>query len=223
MDKEVHGMKISRCYLFLTVLLIITGCSQRELTFDRVYPDLTKVDEFREKRQLEIEEEIKSGPNTIMETRPQPRSLIIYDPRKKKSNEEQQFDKKELPQGAHASQFCWEFNYLHCDERMKPVHPYDSTEIELASIVLDREYFEVSIDTSRGVIIPFPTRIEAYIYDRNKNIQLYQAFEPKTEGQSFIFPVTLPSEPKSFMFQFKVIYKGDIEGVSYHPIMIYTN
>lgn len=208
--------------LLLIVFIILTGCSQRELTFDRVYPDQAIVDEFREKRKLEMEEEIKNGPKTIMETRPKPRSLIIYDPRKK-PKENQDFNWKELPQVANASQYCWELNYLVCDERMKPVHPYDSSEIELPTLLLDRKYFEVSIDTSRGVIIPFPTLIEAYIYDQNKNLQLYQAFEPKTEGQSFIFPITLPSEHKSFILQFKSYYKGDIQGVSYHPIMIITN
>lgn len=208
--------------LLLFAFIILTGCSQRELTFDRVYPNLAIVEDFREKRQLEIEEEIKNGPQTILETRPQPRSLIIYDPRKKNNTEKRQLGQKELPQVAQASQYCWELNYLECDERMKPVHPYDSSEIDLPIIVLDRKYFEVSIDTYRGVIIPFPTRIEAYIYDQNKNLQLYQAFEPKAENQPFIFPLTLPSESKSFIFQFKVYYTGDIQGVTYHPIMIFT-
>ena len=159
----------------------------------------------------------------ILETRPQPRTLIIYNPRKKNNNGDQQFGKKELPQSAQASQYCWELNYLDCDERMKPVHPYDSSEIELPSLVLDRKDFEVTIDTSRGVILPFPSLIEAYIYDQNKNLQLYQTYDPKAGGQNFIFPITLPAESKTFMLQFKAYYKGDIQGVSYHPIMIFTN
>lgn len=200
-------------FLILVVLIILTGCSERELTFDREYPNLAIVDEFREKRKLEIEEEIKNAPYRILETRPKPRRLLIYDATT---------DSYEY---AHPSQYCWELNYLECDERMKPVHPYDSSEINLSSMVIGRNSFEVTIENGRGAVIPYPDRIEAYIYDQNKNLQLHQAFDSKSEGQPIEFILTLPSDTgkKTYMLQFKVIYKGDIEGVSYHPFMIFTN
>lgn len=198
-------------YLLLIVLLILTGCSERELTFDRIYPNLAKIDEFKEKRQLEIEEEKKNAPNTIRETRPTPRSLLIYEP----------IDN--VAKYANVSQYCWDY-YLDCDERMKPQHPYDiiTSKYSLPALTLSaKRTLEISVESGRGVVLPFPTRIEAYTYDYDKNLHLYQTVDDDTEGIK-MFNLTLPSEPGLSMFLFKVFYKGEVQGISYHPFMIIT-
>ena len=41
--------KISR-YLLITILLILTACSERELSFNRTFPNTVLLDELREKR-----------------------------------------------------------------------------------------------------------------------------------------------------------------------------
>ena len=192
-------------YLLLIALplIILTGCSERELTFDRTYPNLAIVDEFREKRQLELQEEIKNAPNTILETRPKPRSLIIHD-----------------LAYAHPSQYCWDPSYLECDSRMTPLHPYNNTQIDLSSLVLDsNKTIRITLDSFRGQILPYPTRIETYIYDYDKNLHLYQAVD-LTDIKGF--NLTLPSESKANIFLFKVFYTDEIQGIAYHPFMIVT-
>ena len=198
-------MKKFSLFLLLTLVLVLTACSERELTFDRTYPNFAKVDEYREKRQLEIEEEIRNAAKTILETRPTPRSLIITGTTSKY---------------AHASQYCWD-NYLECGSRMNPVHPYDSTEIRLSTLTTTNNKLQISIETAREATLPYPTRIEAYIYDRSKNLNLYQSYDLKNNED--IFNVTLPEEPSVYMFHFKTFYTGEVQGLSFHPIMIVKN
>ena len=66
-------MKKMNKYLLLFSLLILTGCNERALTFERTYPNQAIIDEMREKRQLEIEEEKKNAEKMIKETKPKPR------------------------------------------------------------------------------------------------------------------------------------------------------
>lgn len=194
--------KISR-YLLITILLILAGCSERELTFDRSYPNTAILDELRDKRQLEIEEEIKNAPNTIMETKPLPRSLLIFEPRTKSTAY------------AHPSQYCWDYNYLDCDARMHPKHPYDSDEIVLSTLILNPNMrLEISVDIGRDVILPFPSQIEVYIYDQNRSLQLYHVVDNATDIKTFT--INLPSELGNYTFLFKAFYKGETQGISYH-------
>ena len=52
-------MKWINRFIVLVCFLLLTGCSERELTFDRVYPDTSHLDELRENIQLEIKEEMR--------------------------------------------------------------------------------------------------------------------------------------------------------------------
>ena len=197
--------KISR-YLLITILLILTACSERELSFNRTFPNTVLLDELREKRQLEIEEEIKNAPNDIRETRPLPRSFLIYEPR------------SDTSKYAHASQYCWEYNYLDCDERMKPKHPYDSSEIKLDTLAFNpNTILEIYSEQGRGATLPYPSKVEVYIYDQEKNLQLVHTVDDLTEHNMFKYK--LPSELGVYFYQFKAYYKGEIQGISYHPFM----
>lgn len=193
-------------YLLLAFFFILTGCSERELTFDRTFPNTAILDEFREIRQLEIEEEIKNAPNEIRETRPLPRSFLIYEP------------KTETSKYAHASQYCWDYNYLDCDERMKPKHPYDSDEIELQTLAFNpNTILDIYSEQGRGALLPYPSQVEVYIYDQEKNLQLVHTVDDLTEHNMFKYK--LPSEQGVYFYQFKAYYKDEIQGISYHPFM----
>ena len=193
-------------YLLLVILIILTGCSERELTFDRAFPNTAILDEFREIRQLEIEEEIKNAPNEIRETRPLPRSFLIYEPR------------SDTSKYAHASQYCWEYNYLDCDGRMKPKHPYDSNEIKLQTLAFNpNTILDIYSEQGRGATLPYPSQVEVYIYDQERNLQLVHTVDDLTEHNMFKYKA--PSEPGVYFYQFKAYYKGEIQGISYHPFM----
>ena len=199
-------MKKISLYLFVTILFILTGCSERELLFDRTFPNTVILDDFREKRQLEIEEEIKNAPKTIKETRPLPRSFVISDPEAKKGAY------------ADASQYCWEDNYLDCDERMKPQHPYENASIVLKNLSLySNTILEISSEQGRDVILPYPSQVEVYIYDQERNLQLVHTVDNLTEHNMFKYQ--LPSEPGAYFYQFKAYYKGEVQGISYHPFL----
>ena len=180
-------MKIFRYCLLLTVLLIITGCSQRELTFDRTFPDTTRIDEFREKRQFEMEEEIRNLPKMIMENYAAPRNIEIV------------FRKNLLP--LSANQYCWDLNNLDC-ERMTPVHPSDIRNFHIESLnARKNELINVSV-AQEPINFPTPTRIEVFIFDENRNLNLFQALDSTSNK----FDFRAPTEPGIYMFLFKVIY-----------------
>ena len=195
-------MKIFRCYLLLIVLLIITGCSQRELSFNRKYPDTTRIDEFREKRQFEIEEEIRNLPKMIMENYSAPRNIEIV------------FRKTELL--LSANQYCWELNYLDC-ERMTPVHPSDIRNFHIQSLnARKNELINVSV-AQDPINFPTPARIEVYIFDENRNLNLFQSLD------STPIDFRAPTEPGIYMFLFKVIYQWEIDGIAYHSLEVYVH
>lgn len=199
-------------YLLLVVLLILTGCSVRELTFDRTYPDTSKLDEFRKERQLEIEEEIRNLPNTIMKTKPKPRSITVSKPVDYST-------RTTISEMAisNVTQYCWDYNYLDC-ERIIPIHPYDFPHYILDSLhVKANTLVEIYADRDR-INLPFPFRIEVYVYDQNRNLNLYQTIE----SDSNTFELTTPSEQGIYMMLIKAYYDWEIDGISYHPVQMYV-
>lgn len=196
-------MKIVRFYLLLIVFLILAGCSQRELTFDRKYPDTTKIDEFREKRQFEIEEEMRNLPKKILETSARPRSLEIMT--------------KKMLIPLDANQYCWDLNYLDC-ERMTPVHPSDIRNFNIHILnARTNELIEVSV-AEDPINFPTPVRIEVYLFDENRSLDLFQTLESTSNN----FDFRVPTEPGMYTFLFKVIYQSEIDGIAYHSLKVYV-
>ena len=119
-----------------------------------------------------------------------------------------------------ASQYCWEFNYLDC-ERVIPIHPYDIRNFDLVRYdVRPNRLMKVSAALF-PLNFPNPVRIEAYIYDSNRNLNLFQAKEIDSTTNTFEF--NAPTEPGLYTFLFKAIYQWDIGGISYHPVQMYVN
>ena len=99
---------------------------------------------------------------------------------------------------------------------MQPKHPYEyKTETLVAVSLNPNEVLRLTPDMEPS-IVPFPVRIEGYYYDENNNLQFHE--ELVNTSDSFLF--TAPAESKSFIFQFKAYYEGDVEGISYHPYRI---
>lgn len=195
-------------YLILFVsLLVLTGCSERELTFDRLYPDTSSLDEARAKKLLELELEIKKEgvdlASTLKKENKRPRTLHLSS------------INDLMGYSADVTQYCWANKRDEC-ERIQPIHPndisgpfYNLNYLRVAA----KEKLSLGVDISGSVLVPFPARVEAYVYDENKNLHLYEAID--NPGKNFY--ITAPLKLGSYIFQFKLYYEGDVEGISYHP------
>ena len=80
-------------------------------------------------------------------------------------------------------------------------------------LAIQNKKFSIGFDASSTAQVPFPTRVEAHIYDENRNLHLHEAID--NPGRTFEF--TAPSKPGSYTFQFIAYYEGEVEGISYHP------
>ena len=187
-------MKKVKYFIIFVGLLVLTGCSVRELTFDRAYPDTSSLEEARAKNKLEGENLVV----TLNEQNTPPRSLYLFRP-----NGSTEYT-------VVGTQFCWAIKSEEC-ESMQPIYP--NYTLEFLRIAANKEFY-LGVDTLNGSeAVPYPTRIEAYIYDKSNNLHLHEAKD--ITGRHFVF--TAPSIPDSYTFLFKVYYEGDVEGISYHP------
>ena len=199
-------MKKIKHFILFVSLLLLTGCSERVLSIDRVYPDTARLEEAREKKQLELEakEQEKSLSVILKERKVVPRSLELSS----------EYDSTGYT--ANVTQFCWALIPGEC-ERIQPIHPNDNT-----TPFYSLQYLKVTtggkIHIETGISIgtipaPKPDRVEAYIYDENKALHLHEAIDNPKKNYEF----TVPSKPDSYIFLFKAYYKGEAEGISYHP------
>ena len=198
-------MKKGKYLILFVVLLVLTGCSERVLTFDRIYPDTSSLEEARAKRQLElgIEKEVENLVSTLKKENKRPRSLNISS-----LNDTTGYS-------ADVTQYCWADKREKC-ENIQPLYP-DHNLVPYFTLyylrVASNEKFSVGVDINGSAEVPFPARVEAYIYDENKNLHLHEAID--NPGKFFKF--TVPSNIGSYIFLFKAYYEGDVEGVSFHP------
>ena len=199
-------MKKANYFIIFIGLLILTGCRERELTIDRVYPDTTILEKVREKNERELKEkEIreKSLVVRLNEKKITPRSLELSSP-----NDASGYT-------ANPTQYCWALIPGEC-ELMQPIHP-DDNKTPYYSLyylrVAANEKIYIGIGESVGeILVPLPTRVEAYIYDENKNLHLHETID--NPGKNI--EITPPSNSGSYIFLFKVIYSDEAEGISYH-------
>ena len=70
---------ISR-FIILVFLLLLTGCNERELTFDRTYPDTSHLAELQENKQLELKEKMKNLPDYLTKNNVRPREMNVSIP-----------------------------------------------------------------------------------------------------------------------------------------------
>ena len=200
-------MKKVKYLILFVVLLVLTGCSERVLTFDRTYPDTSRLEEARAKKQLELKLEIEieedNLASTLKKQNKRPRSLHFY---------------SETDTNAYSvdvTQYCWANKLEECGN-IQPIHPNDNTTpyyILYYLRVAPNEEISIGVDSSNSAIVPNPARIEAYIYDENKNLHLYETIDKP----GIISEITAPSNPGLYIFQFIAYYEGDVEGVSYYP------
>ena len=192
-----------KCALLLA-MLFLTGCSARELEFDRTYPDTTRLDEYR----AQIEKIYALSSNDIatkaIEQWIQPRDFL--------------FTGQTIDDSANvgASQYCWGKSFRDCEE-MKAVHPSEDPVGAILNIsVKANDRVKITPDPVDSEL-PYPEVLEVYVYDLNRNIKMY---EKVGNNGSSIFEFKAPAEAGTYVFMIKAIYAGVLHGISYYPIII---
>ncbi len=195
-------MKTTKLALFLA-MLILTGCSARELEFERTYPDTTRLDEYR--AQIEKIYAISSIDITtkVIEEWIQPRDFI--------------FTGQTIEESVYvgASQYCWGKSFRDC-EKMKAIHPSKNSDSTILNITVKPNGFIKIAPDSNNSVLPYPQVLEVYVYEDHK-IKMYQKLLNK--GTS-LFEFTAPAETKNHLFMIKAYYAGKLHGISYYPINI---
>ena len=196
-------MKTTWKITLLLVMLILTGCSARELEFERTYPDTTRLDEYR--AQIEKIYALSSNDITtkVIEEWIQPRDFL--------------FSGQTIEDSAYvvASKYCWGTSFRDCED-MKAVHPSEDTQEILNISVKANELVKITPDSVDSGL-PYPQVLEVYVYNINRNIKMYEKLV--NDGTS-TFEFTAPAEAQNYIFMIKAIYAGKLHGISYYPISI---
>ena len=98
---------------------------------------------------------------------------------------------------------------------MQPIHPNDNLAHTYRLYYLrvtPNEKISIGINTLTSAVVPYPARVEAYIYDANKNLHLHETID----RPDITFEVTSPSNLGSYIFLFKAYYEGEAKGIAYH-------
>lgn len=192
-----------RALLFI-MLIFLTGCSARELEFERTYPDTTRLDEYR--AQIEKIYAISENDITtkVIEQWIQPRNLLFTGQTANDSAD------------VGAAQYCWGETFRDC-EKMKAVHPDEDLLGSILNITVKaNERVKLTPDQNDSGL-PYPQVLEVYVYNSIRQIKMYD--KVLNDGTS-IFEFTAPAEPQSYIFMIKAIYAGKLYGISYYPIRI---
>jgi len=197
-------MKTKWKFALLLGMLILTGCSERELEFERTYPDTTRLDEYRSQIEKIYALSTNDITTKVIEQWIQPRNLLFTG---------QTID--DLANVA-ASQFCWGKSFRDC-EKMRAVHPSEDPLVSVLNISVKANGQVKVTPDSIDSGLPYPQVLEVYVYETNRSIKMYEKI--LNEGTS-IFEFTAPAEAQSYLFMIKAIYDGKLHGISYYPIRI---
>ena len=197
-------MKTTRIIALFLAMLFLTGCNARELEFERTYPDMTRLDEYR----VQIEKIYALSSNDIttkvIDEWIAPRDLLFTG------------GTVEDSKNVGVSQYCWGKSFRDC-EKIKAVYPDEDSLVSLSNISAKaNERIKVTPD-SIDSRLPYPQVLEVYVYDSNSNIKMYEKI--LNDGTS-VFEFTAPAKAQSHVFIIKAIYAGKLYGISYYPIQI---
>lgn len=192
---------------FLILCIFLVGCSERELKFDRVYPDTSNIDAIRAENQA-------NQPNSdsaffyLIDSNIKPERVDVG----ANTNIEAGY-------AAWPSVFCWAATYEEC-EHLKPNDSFNDDRYPIRYFTIEANskisitYYNLSTVNNK---LPTPDDIEIYIFNRDLTLTPY----PYKKINDYTWEFTLPSDSKTTtMFMFKAIYKTKIGGVTYYPIPI---
>lgn len=201
-------------FSFLILLILLVGCSERELVFDRTYPDSSRYDVIKAKKQAQQAEqaeqaERQKSASFLIASSFMPMGVNVF---------------AENNRGyiAYPSNFCWKATYEECAD-LKFVdafndHVLRTNEVSyyltfIANSKVTLSYINI---TSVNETMPMPDDIEIYIFNKDKTLTPY----PSKKIDAYQYEIILPSEKTTYDFVFKTIYKKQIGGVTYYPVII---
>ena len=193
---------------FLIPILLLVGCSERELVFDRKYPNTSKIDSIRAQNASNQASNDTEFANLIS-SRNRPEQLDI--------------GVESLDVGYNTSPlvYCWSSTYEEC-EHLKPSDIFNTKQLGIhipyitikANSKVTLTYFNLATYNKQ---LPTPDDIEVYIFNKDLTLTPY----PYRKENDYTYEFQTPSETiGSNMFMFKAIYKSQIGGVTYYPISI---
>lgn len=183
--------------LFLT-LLFIAGCKERSLTFDRTYPDVTRINEI-----LAEQEALRKSENPynyLIQSNYKP-DFIWFTPT----------DNWRDDYTASPIQFCWRENWEDCDH-MQVVNVHENAEIDTWRYTYQRGT-KVRFSIKAKINESRPTADEVIIYEQLKDGSLIPI--EITQTDTYKYEMELPEDQLPHIYIGKLIFKEYVGGVAY--------
>ena len=207
-------MKKFYLLMLISLSVILSGCSERSLTFDRKYPDTSKIEELRIKKSEElIKGKVGTEFSHLLGSNVAPDTIkTTY---KITLNEEQvtyQYYTNPL-------QYCWRKTVEECNH-LTPFNinidtrPLESTMFVMTKVVLNGGHrislnmFNIEDKT------PLADEIELYILERDGSLTPHNI----TKLDKYNYSFDLPHETNNYIFMVKAIFKSNIGGIAYYPM-----
>ena len=208
--------------LFVIVIIsLLTGCSEREIVYKRIYPDTSSLEKAREQRAAEIkaaEDNTEFG--HLLNSRTDPRQIQLTVKELAPESEAELFTISEYR--TFALQYCWRETFEECGHG-KPINLHTNTgdlavrdEFIMTPFTAIKESKVEMIIVSDEGMTPSPDRLEVYILEKSGDLTPYP-HENITENY---YRFTLPKDPNTYFFVLKGIYEEYIGGVAYYNLRI---
>lgn len=207
------GICIRKMSVLFMILLLCTACNTRELSFERIYPDRTSVNEVKENRQKQIEKESYRGDFPELYGRNVTPNYISFTYLYEQNNERVIAKYIERP-----TQFCWRPKIEGCSH-MSPVNLFDKNTYH----VVVRE------DLMHEIAVPIGTYMELDLYNPDKPIPLpdeakFHYMMPNgslvdaefSEISPYRYKIKAPEELGKHFFIIETNYSKRIGGIAYY-------
>ena len=194
-------------YYLLLLLVILVGCSERELKFERTYPDTSRLDTIRAANKDVQQTTVDSEFAFLINSNTKPEQIDIT------------VEGVDAGYASWPTNLCWSANYEECED-LKPIDVFSNTNFDVpyksfktkSKIMLT--YYNMATVYNQ---LPTPDEIEVYTIDRDLTLTPY----PYRKINEYTYEFTTPSDTTTtHMFMFKAIYKTKVGGVTYYPIAI---
>ena len=205
--------------ILISLCVILSGCNERTLTFDRKYPDTTEIDELRSKKAEEI---IKGKTGKVFShlpgsnVAPDDIKLTYYIT---------VGDKAEIkaPRSLLTSplQYCWRKTVEECNH-LRPTNLHiNIAPIEVSSYILTKVTLKPGERVSLNMFnindtTPLADYLELYILEKDGSLTPY----PLSPLDKYNYAFDVPKEEYSYIFIIKAIFETQIGGIAYYPVIM---
>jgi len=200
--------------ILFTLCVILAGCSERTLKFDREYPDTTNLDELRIKKGEEIlKGKVGTEFSHLLGSNILPDLIEISYIITKNDL------KIRYKQNTRPLQYCWRKTVEEC-AHLTPINIHiNSHNLELSlnqmtKITLDRGHRITLNMFNANDETPLADDVELYILEKDGSLTPY----PLSKLDKYNYAFYLPKEINSYTFMIKAIFETYIGGIAYYPV-----